>query len=323
MSATHRPAPAVDPALQGVLDDLHVNLSPTVRPEDLDAVRAGGLTPPLQDILRNRSVRSEDRRIPGPDGAPDVLLSILRSDRQTPPGPGIVFFHVSGNIFGDRFTGIAPIVDYVEQLGAVVVTVEYRLAPEHPAPAALDDAYAALTWTSKHAGELGFDPAKLLVAGISAGGGLAAAVTLRARDEGLPVIAGSLLLSAGLDERNDTTSSHQIDGIALWDRTSNDTGWDLLLGDRRGTDDVPAHVSPSRTADVGGLPPTYIDVGSVDTFRDEDVAYASAIWAAGGDAELHVWPGGYHLFELLAPHAPVSIRAREARLAWIRQLLSR
>jgi acetyl esterase/lipase len=124
-----------------------------------------------------------------------------------------------------------------------------------------------------------------------------------------------------LDDRNDTVSSHQIDGIGVWDRNSNFTGWNAALGDRRGTDDVSIYESPSRATDLSDLPPTYIAVGTGDVVRDESVAYASAIWAAGGSAELHIWAGGFHLYELVAADTAIGVASREARTNWIRRTL--
>jgi acetyl esterase/lipase len=124
-----------------------------------------------------------------------------------------------------------------------------------------------------------------------------------------------------LDDRNETVSSHQIDGIGVWDRGSNDTGWDAYLGDRRKTDAVSIYAAPSRATDLSGLPPAYIDCGSAEVFRDEDVAYASTIWACGGVAELHVWPGGFHGFDMMAPHAAVAIAMRQTRTAWVARIL--
>jgi len=122
--------------------------------------------------------------------------------------------------------------------------------------------------------------------------------------------------------RATAASSAEIDGIGIWDRTSNDTGWNFALGDRRGTGKVTACESPSRETDLSNLPATYIEVGSAEVFRDESVAYASTTWASGGTAELHVWPGGYHLFELLAPRAALSAAARDTRLAWLQRVLA-
>jgi acetyl esterase/lipase len=320
-STTSRTAPPFDAELKTVLDVVGQTLSPTLTLADLPGLRAGGSTPSLTELLEGRPVSHEERVVPGPPGAPDLVVSIFRRTDQTPGGPAFFFTHVGGMIFGDRFVGISTIIPWVESLDAVVVTVEYRLAPENPAPAALEDSYAALLWTAAHSAELGFDPARLVTVGASAGGGLAAGITLKARDENGPALAGQILMYSMLDERNDTVSSHQIDGIGVWDRTSNDMGWTALLGDRRGTDSLTPYESPSRATDLTGLPPTYLEVGSAEVFRDEMVAYASAIWAAGGTAELHVWPGGYHLFELFAPQAALSTAARETRTAWVRRTL--
>jgi acetyl esterase/lipase len=111
-------------------------------------------------------------------------------------------------------------------------------------------------------------------------------------------------------------------GVGVWDRTSNETGWTAMLGDARGGPDVSPYAAPARATDLSGLPPAFIDVGAAETFRDEDVAYASRIWAAGGEAELHVWPGGFHGYFLFAPHAQVSQDTLEARLRWLRRLLA-
>jgi acetyl esterase/lipase len=125
-----------------------------------------------------------------------------------------------------------------------------------------------------------------------------------------------------LDDRNDTPSARQMAGVGVWDRVSNETGWTALLGDARGGPDVSPYAAPARATDLSGLPPAFIDVGSAETFRDEDVTYASRIWQAGGIAELHVWPGGFHGYAGLAPHAQVSRDTRAAHLRWLRRLLA-
>jgi acetyl esterase/lipase len=175
---------------------------------------------------------------------------------------------------------------------------------------------------AEHADDLGFDANRLMVIGGSAGGGLSAGVVLKARDLGGPAIVGQVLECPMLDDRNQTVSSHQFVGTGTWDRNSNDTGWDAYLGDRRHTDSVSIYASPSRATDLSGLPPTYIDCGSAEVFRDEDVAYATAIWAAGGICELHVFAGGFHGWEGFAPQAALSAAARDSRDRWVRRLLS-
>ncbi len=224
-------------------------------------------------------------------------------------------------VIGDRFTGAEEYLSWVNDLDVVVMSIEYRLAPENPDPAPVDDCYAGLVWMADNAEELGVDAARIIIGGVSAGGGLAAGVSLKARDLGTPALAGQLLIYPMLDDRNETVSSHQVDGFGVWDRGSNDTGWDALLGDRRKTDSVSIYAAPARATDLTNLPPAFIDVATAEVFRDEDVAYASRIWEQGGVAELHVWPGGFHGFDAMAPQARLSLEARAARVAWLRRIL--
>jgi acetyl esterase/lipase len=315
-----RSAPAFDPELAQALASLGAAPS-TIRPEMLPAIRRA--MPPTDParVIGDQPVVYTDRTIPGPPGAPSLTVSVIERPDRAPGGPAVYHIHGGGMILGDRWFGLGPALNWVTGLDAVLVTVEYRLAPEHPYPAPLDDCYAGLRWTAAASGELGYDPGRLVLAGASAGGGLAAGVALRARDQGGPALAAQVLSYPMLDDRNETVSSHQFDGFGRWDRGSNETGWAAYLGGRRSSGQVPPYAAPARAADLSGLPPTFIDAGSAEVFRDEDVAFASRIWAAGGDCELHVWPGGCHAFDL---HAPGSRLAREmvaARAAWLRRKL--
>ena len=177
-----------------------------------------------------------ERLVPGPDGAPDVSLLIAR-----PPGrdgllPGLFHTHGGGMVMGNNRTGLDSMIGWVTDPGLVIVSVEYRLAPEHPFPAGTEDCYAGLAWTAAHAAELGIDARQLIVGGGSAGGGLAAACSLMARDRGGPALAGQMLIYPMLDDRFVTGSSRELDGEGIWDRTSNETAWTMLLGDQRGQD---------------------------------------------------------------------------------------
>ncbi|WP_327726815.1 alpha/beta hydrolase [Streptomyces sp. NBC_00487] len=325
MTDTSRPGPPppFDPELVPVLTELAHTMPPAVLPEMIPALRAFmAATAPTDDELhRGGAIDFTERRVPGPEGAPEISLLICRPAGSTGPRPAVYFTHGGGMILGDNRNLIGEMLDWVQELGVVLVSVEYRLAPEHPFPAGLEDVYAGLRWTVDHADELGVDPGRLVVSGPSAGGGLTAALTLLARDLDGPVPAGQLLVCPMLDDRNDSLSAHQMAGVGAWDRTANDTGWTALLGERRGGPDVTAYASPARAEDLSGLPPLFIDVGSAETFRDEVVAYASRVWQAGGEAELHVWPGGFHGFDALAPDAELSKRARAARAAWLRRTL--
>ncbi|MEV6981347.1 alpha/beta hydrolase [Sphaerisporangium sp. NPDC051017] len=307
-------------AVQGAEPGAQVSL--TLAEDLIQSSRAGVASPPIEPILDQYGITHVEHVVPGPEGDPDITLSVFKR-RDLPPGAPCVYnIHGGGMVMGDRFMGIdRMLVEWAVELGAVVVSVEYRLAPENPDPAPVEDCYAGLLWTAAHARELGADPERILVAGISAGGGLAAGVALLARDRGGPRLIGQLLICPMLDDRNETLSSHQYDGIGIWDRGSNETGWTALLGDRRGTDKVSIYAAPARATDLSGLPPAFIDVGSAEVFRDEDVAYAMGIWAAGGVADLHVWAGGLHGFSVMAPHAAVSAAANETRTNWTRRIL--
>ena len=319
-ASQHQPAPPFDAELGVILRELNQVMPPTFTAEMIPHLREAP-APPVEQVLEGRAIDHVERTIPGPAGAPDLVVSVFSRSDQRPGGPGMYYTHGGGMILGDRFVGIELILEWVELMDAVAVAVEYRLAPEHPDPAPIDDCYAGLLWTAQHASQLGFDPDRLIIAGSSAGGGLAAGVALRCRDEGGPNLAGQVLVYPMIDDRNETVSSRQIDGIGVWDRGSNAVGWDALLGDRRGTDQVSIYAAPSRAEDLSDLPPAFIDVGSAEVFRDEDVAYASRIWACGGVAELHVWPGGFHGFDALAPQAELSTLMRETRTRWVRRLL--
>ncbi|MER6345289.1 alpha/beta hydrolase [Streptomyces sp. NPDC001595] len=317
------PPPPFDPELVPALESLAQSMPPAILPEMIPALRdfMAAAAPSDEDLRREGAIEFEERRVPGPAGAPEISLLICRPAESAGPRPGVYFTHGGGMILGDNRNLIGEMLDWVQHLGIVLVSVEYRLAPEHPFPAALEDVYAGLRWTTDHAGELGIDPGRLVVSGPSAGGGLTAAVTLLARDLDGPTPIGQLLVCPMLDDRNDSPSARQMTGVGAWDRTSNDTGWTALLGRRRGGPDVTAYAAPARAEDLSGLPPAFIDVGSAETFRDEVVAYAARIWQAGGVAELHVWPGGFHGFDALAPEAELSKRARAARVNWLRRTL--
>jgi len=204
-------------------------------------------------------------------------------------------------IMGDRFTGVGAVLEWTEELGSVCVSMEYQLAPEHPDPAPVEDCYAGLVWMDEHSAELGIAPGQIMIAGSSAGAGLAAGIALLARDRNGPALVAQLLMSPMLDSRNETISSHQYSRTGTWSHESNGTGWDALLGDRRNTDATTEYASPALATDLSGLPSAFIDVGSAEIFGDEAVACASRLWAAGVQAELHVWPGGFHMFDQFAP----------------------
>jgi acetyl esterase/lipase len=312
--------PPFDRELTMTLEQMATLMPSTIGPEQIPLLRDAPAMP-LEDVIGARAITHSEFVIEGEGGQPDITLSVFaRADHQG-GGVGLFNIHGGGMVAGDRFTAIGTVLDWVDRFDAVAISVEYRLSPESPYPAPLNDCYAGLVWTAAHADELAFDPGKLVVYGASAGGGLAAGVTLMARDSGGPAIAAQILTYPMLDDRNETISSHQVDGIGIWDRHSNDTGWDAYLGERRKNSDLSIYAAPGRATDLTGLPPTYLEVGSVDVFRDEDVAFATKIWAAGGVAELHVWPGGFHLYDVFAPDAAISRAMSATRTAWLERFI--
>lgn len=234
----------------------------------------------------------------------------------------MLFIHSGGLMFGDRFSGIDLILDWIEKLGVVIVTMDYRLAPEHRDPYAREDVWATLEWMNHNSERLGIRRDRMIVVGASAGGGLAAGLALAARDRGAPLLRGQVLDYPMLDDRGVTASTKQFDGIGVWDRISNETGWRALLGDAVGGPDVSPYAAPARATDLSGLPPAFIDVGAAEIFRDEAIDYANAIWRAGGDAELHVWSGGFHAFDLFASHTSLARGMIRARDAWVEKHLA-
>ncbi|GGW46562.1 esterase [Streptomyces lucensis JCM 4490] len=317
--------PPFDPELAAALK-LFDDGAPGFTLDDLDAARraTGDGLDELLDLTLDGAFEVEDRTAPGPEGAPDLSLLVCRPVSGTSAARQPVIYHVHGGgmMAGCNRAGVIEPLTWARELGAVVVSVEYRLAPEHPHPAPIEDVYAGFVWTAGHAREIGGDPGRIVVAGASSGGGLTAALALLTRDRRGPRPLGQLLMYPMLDDRNDTVSGRQMAGRGAWDRSANETGWTALLGGRRGGPDVSPYAAPARATDLSGLPPAFLDVGSAETFRDEVVAYASRIWQAGGAAELHVWPGGFHGFDALVPDAALSRSARAARLVWLRRLLT-
>lgn len=313
--------PAFDPELRAGLAIVGGMFPPTVTSDLIDFMRTSYAGLPIEQTLAGRPITCEDHHLPGHRG--DLIVaSVLRSVEAAGPRPVVLFAHSGGLMFGDRFSGLDRVLEWVESLGVVLITVEYRLAPEHPDPYPREDVYAALEWVAQQAGPLGLRRDRILIAGASAGGALAAGTALAARDRDGPPLCGQLLDYPMLDDRGVTSSTAQFDGIGVWDRVSNETGWSALLGDARGGPDVSPYAAPARAVDLRGLPPAFIDVGSAEIFRDEAVAYADGLWNAGGDAELHVWPGGFHAFDIFAPHTHLSRGMIRTRDAWVTRLLA-
>ncbi|WP_423919849.1 alpha/beta hydrolase [Frigoribacterium sp. 2-23] len=315
------PRPPFDPEFAPMLDALAARGGFTVTTETLPRMRALDVTEAeLDERLRTRGLERRTVLVPGHDGDPIALAIIQRIGRS---GPAACFYtiHGGGMMFGHYLGNLDSYDDWLLRHDVVLISVDYRLAPEHPDPYPVEDCYAGLVWTADHADELGIDPERIVLVGQSAGGGLAAGTALLARDRRGPAVWAQILVSPMLDDRDDTVSTRQFDGVGVADRSLTRFGWSSYLGDRRGGDAVSIYAAPGRAVDLAGLPQTYVDCGSTEVFRDETVAFASTLWASGVPAELHVWPGAFHGFTTMAPDATLSRRAVAALGDWTARLL--
>lgn len=247
-----------------------------------------------------------------------VPLRLYRKEGSD-PGSLVVYIHGGGMFLCSIDTHDPICRAYTAASGVPLLSVDFRFAPEHPYPTSVEDCYAALQWAVEHADELGADRQRIAVMGDSAGAGMAAGVALMARDRGGPALAAQILVYPMLDDRT-TTPDPQIEPLAMWSTDDNITGWGCLLGDAAGGDDVPSYAAPAREQDLGGLPRTYIDVGQIDIFRGEDLAYAERLSQAGVEVELHVHPGVPHAFEIFAPDSGVARRAQADRTRVLRSI---
>lgn len=278
---------------------------------DITARRAtlsGLLAQMSASVPPNPHVSTENVTIDGPGGP--LPLRIYRPVMRTSSRPGLLFFHGGGMILGDLDSDHFTAMMLCERTGAVTVSVDYRLAPEHPYPAGTDDCYAALEWMAANAAALDFDPDLLIVYGGSAGGLLAISTALRARDEQGPGIAYVMAPYPMIDDRNVTESSKAITDVGVWDRAGNIEAWAWFLGGRP----ADAYAAPARATDLEGLPPMFIDVGDQDLFMDEDVAFVERLRDADVPVEFHFYPGAYHGTEVLAPESALAKRIWAARL---------
>jgi acetyl esterase/lipase len=316
------PPPPFDPELAAFARAFRETW-PSVTPAMIPLLRQPAALPRLTDeeLAKGGAFTVETTSVPGPVGAPDVELLICRPTGVEPPTAALYHLHGGGLFAGEARFDIDTFLTLATEFPLTVIAVEYRLAPETRHPGPLEDCYAGLVWIVEHAHELNIDPSRIVLEGSSGGATLAAGVALLTRDRGGPVILGQMLLSPMLDDRNDTPSVAQLASVALWDGTTNITAWSALLDDACGGPDVSPYAAPARGTDLSGLPATFIDVGSVEIFRDEAVTYATRLWQAGNAAELHVWAGGFHGFEHALPQAALSQDAMAARGRWLRRLL--
>ena len=297
--------------------------------EPMTRAMAGTTPPPVGDVMARRpvldgimaqtaaaqalplDVEPTDFDMTTADGAHLGLRWYVKEGAA--PGPAVVYFHGGGMISGSVDLYDGPVSRYVSGSAVPILAVDYRLAPEHPHPTPVEDCYSGLRWLSKHTEALGVDPTSIAVMGYSAGGGLAAAVALLARDRGGPDLTHQILIYPMLDDRN-TVADPEITPFVVWSYDDNETGWGALLGDAIGGPDVSASAAPARATDLSGLPACYLEVGQLDIFRDESLDYAERLSQAGVSVEFHLRPGAPHEFETYAYASDVAHRAIADRL---------
>ena len=263
---------------------------------------------PLLDTVQHR-----DQHIPGLGGSPDIRIRIYYPSQRPTSSPALLWIHGGGFVVGTIDTEVPVMQMLAQEVSCIIVAVEYRLAPENPFPAPLDDCYATLLWMRSNAEQLGIDRCRIAVGGISAGAGLVAALMLKLRDETDIEVIFQMLLCPMLDDRNQLPSTYlDLSGIA-WERESNRKAWAAYLGSQP-AEQLPTYAVPGRVSDLNNLPAAYISVGSVDLFRDECIDYARRLLEAGVPTELHVHPGGIHAFEFKVSGADISGRARRQHI---------
>lgn len=313
------PMSLVDPELRPILEQVLKNLGP---------VKTG--PGHLADARKNWSFEKpaptpsyELRTIPGSKGAPDVRICLINQSSSGVPKAAIIHTH-GGGFIGGVLESVIPGMQHVAQEhDCVVVSVDYRLAPEIHFPGSLEDNYAALKWVYQSADALGVVPSRIALMGESAGGGHAAMLAIAARDRGEVPLTGQILTYPMLDDR--TGSSRHVPpyiGAFMWLPESNRYGWSSLLGVPAGSRVVPAGSVPARVQNLTSLPPTFIGVGSVDLFVDEDIEYARRLIAAGVPTELLVVPGAFHAFDGMAPASTAALQLKAARDTFIRKVLA-
>ena len=302
----------VHPELRDMLERL-----PAFRlPEDLEKARNN----PRPPFRKSDRVAIRDETIKGAAGQ-DMLVRVYEpTDGPVSGRPALLWIHGGGYVMGHPDYDDNLCQTFAEEAGCVVFSPDYRLAPEHPFPAGLEDCYSALVWLHESAARYGIDTSRVAIGGASAGGGLTAALSLLARDRGGPAICFQMPLYPMIDDRNASPSSREIVHPAVWDREKNIAAWALYLG---GASEVSPYAAPIRAENLAGLPPAYTCIGQLDPFRDETIEYVARLAQAGVDVEFHLYPGAYHGFEHAVPDAEISVRAKNGYVQALARALRR
>lgn len=301
----------IDPELKAPLDGFLAATNGGFNLHDIPGTRKGMeqlMEAMMSQIPAIEGVKTEDRLVAGPTGAPQVPVRIYQpTQRADTLLPAMLWIHGGGYVLGNVEQDDVSAKIMALTINCVVVSVEYRLAPENPFPAPLEDCYAALKWLAAHTKELGIDKSRIAIGGASAGGGLTAGLALLTRDRAEVELAYQLLIYPMIDNENVAPASGSLSDHFLWSRDNNIHGWESYLGGSAGKD-VSPYAAPSRASDLKGLPSAYIAVGDLDLFLKEDLDYAARLNQAEVATEVHVYPGGYHGFNGFAPEADITKR---------------
>ncbi len=314
------PTPLMDPELAPFLD-----LLPKIafQRDFLPAFRAGMIAQFANAPDDALAVTNASHTTPGGEGAPPVRILGYTPRNTTFPLPAVLHIHGGGYVIGTAEMSQASNRQLAADLGCAVFSVDYRLAPETPHPGPIEDCYAALAWIHKNAAQLGIDPDRIGVKGESAGGGLAASLALLARDRGKFPLAFQHMIYPMLDDRTCTLAeAHPHTGEFVWTRKDNHFGWSSLLGAAPGSPGISPYAAAARAENLAGLPPTFISVGALDLFLEEDLDYARRLTRAGVPVELHVYPGAFHGFDF-ATTANVVAKSNRNSLDALRRALEK
>ena len=310
-SGSGDPLRLVDPELRPAARSMMAQHFPPMTRAALPGIRASWVAPPA---LPAPAASVESRTIPGRRGDPDIAIQLIGAKPSASPRPAILHIHGGGMVSGRAQNMTAFCQTVADEFDCVIVNVDYRLAPETPYPGPVEDNYAALAWLHANAAALGVDRSRIAVMGESAGGGLAALVAITARDRGDIPLCYQLLIYPMLDDRTGSTPVASLLPKPIgWSAEANFFGWSAFLGVPAGSRNIPAGAVPARVANLEGLPPCFIGVGSIDLFCGEDMVYARRLIDAGVPTQLQVTPGAFHAFDFVVPEARVS---REFTAAW-------
>ena len=309
--------PELEPVLQ-ILPEIVLNLENINETREMSTQMWIDMTKSRPDI---KGVNHKDIQVSGPEGEPDVWVRVYEPANRPATLPGLFWIHGGGYVMGHPEHDDLQIKQFVKETECVVVSADYRLAPEHPYPAPIEDCYAALKWMFEKADELGVDETRIAIGGASAGGGLAAGLGLLVRDRAEMKIVFQLLIYPMIDDRNIAQASDDLPDAHRWSRHNNLFGWTSYLNKTPGTDGVPSYAAAARADDLKNIPPTFIVVGDADLFVEENITYAQHLIQCGVPVELHVYPGAFHGFDTAVPTAGVSLSCYAAVFQALRKAL--